>query len=122
MTTMTDFTFNGPLDNMGLFELPPVADAPSEAVLEVWNYWIETLRERSANKVVLSDKRRKKIEKAIKMYDVETCKKAIRGCASSDFHMGRNGSGTKYDDIELILRDPEKIEKFRDMDNDRNDW
>lgn len=87
-------------------------DAPSAMVMEVWEFWLDTLRQKSKVQVVLSDKRRRKIEMALTNYSIQDCKDAILGCAASDFHMGRNGSGRKYDDIELILRDPEHIERF----------
>ena len=112
-------------DNLNLFDLDEVApkkSGPSEQVMEVWEFWIDTMRSRTRNSVKMSDKRRRKIEQAIKLYDVQTCKQAIKGCSMSDFHMGKNGSGTKYDDIELILRDAEHIENFRDRVIDRNDW
>lgn len=94
-----------------LFDLPPLPTASGD-VFTVWNHWLETLRYNSKTRVVMSDKRRKKIEAALKNYDVQTCLDAINGCANSDFHQGRNGRGTKYDDIELILRDSEHIERF----------
>jgi hypothetical protein len=40
---------------------------------------------------------------------------AISGCAMSDWHMGDNPRGKKYDDIELILRDSAHIERFATM-------
>ena len=91
-------------------ELEPVG--PSNQTMEVFDFWIAELRHGSATRVVLSPKRRRKIEQALKLYDVQTCKDAILGCKQSDFHMGRNGMGKKYDDIELILRDPEHVERF----------
>jgi hypothetical protein len=91
-------------------ELEPVG--PSDQLMEVFNFWIAELRHGSPTRIVLSDKRRRKIEQALKLYDVQTCKDAILGCKQSDFHMGRNGVGKKYDDIELILRDPEHVERF----------
>lgn len=39
---------------------------------------------------------------------------AIDGCAGSKFHRGENESGTKYDDLTLILRNGSTLEKFRD--------
>ena len=97
-------------EELALFDMPtPTVGAD---VQQVWNFYLDTLRAKSKNRTLLSDKRRKKIEKAIKLYGVEACQNAIRGCAASDWHMGRNGTGTKYDDIELILRDEQKIEAF----------
>lgn len=103
-------TPSGPVDEYGR----PLPDGPSPEVVEVFEFWIETLRSdpRSRALTKLTEARAKKIANAIKSYGVETCRHAIVGCSESDFHMGRNGRGKKYDDIELILRDAKHIEDF----------
>ncbi len=101
-------TPSGPVDEYGR----PLPDGPSEEALEVFNFWVETLRFNSRVATKLNEKRLKKIERAVKDYGVETCKDAILGCSESDFHQGKNGRGKKYDDIELILRDAKHIEDF----------
>ena len=63
----------------------------------------------------MGDNRRRKIKQAIKMYGVQDCKVAIRGCTNSPWHMGHNPQGKRYDDIELILRDEKHIEMFLDL-------
>jgi hypothetical protein len=95
---------------------------PDADVVTVFEFWLETLRNKSKNRVILSDKRRKKIEKAVKLYGVDDCKKAILGCSLSAFHMGHNGTGMKYDDIELILRDPEHVERFIRIHDENNEF
>lgn len=105
---------------LALFDLPPVPSVKSD-VMEVFNFWLEELRFNSKTRTVLSDKRKRKIEEAIKKYGVQTCKDAILGCKLSDFHMGNNGSGKKYDDIELILRDEQHIERFAQDYHDSQD-
>ena len=61
----------------------------------------------------LTDKRKRVIEKALKMgYSGENLELAITGCSMTPFNMGDNKHGRKYDSIELILRDAEHIEKF----------
>lgn len=60
----------------------------------------------------LDEKRRLKVAAAIADYGVDECKKAIDGCARSDFHMGRNKQKKRYDDLELILRDQDHVERF----------
>jgi hypothetical protein len=45
-------------------------------------------------------------------YDVETILLAIDGCARSPYHMGKNDTGTVYDDLELICREGDKLEQF----------
>lgn len=49
---------------------------------------------------------------AINQYGTTNTKAAITGCSLSDWHMGNNPAGKKYTSIELILRDPEHIERF----------
>jgi hypothetical protein len=86
---------------------------PISEVQEVFEHWVATFRATGRGPVpVLSDKRKSKIAKAIKDYGTKTCLEAISGCALSDWHMGENPRGKKYDDIELILRDSAHIEKF----------
>lgn len=85
----------------------------ADEVNEVFDYWLATLRTSNRGlRPVLTDKRRKIIERAIGWYGVDGCKLAIDGCKSSAFHMGDNPGGKKYDSIELILRDAEHIERF----------
>jgi hypothetical protein len=86
---------------------------PISEVQEVFDHWVATFRASGRGPVpVLSDKRKSKIAKAIKDYGTKTCLEAISGCALSDWHMGENPRGKKYDDIELILRDSAHIERF----------
>jgi hypothetical protein len=92
---------------------PKTSTVPISEIEEVFNHWVATFRSTGRGPVpVLSDKRKSKIGKAIKDYDVKTCLEAISGCALSDWHMGENPRGKKYDDIELILRDSAHIERF----------
>lgn len=76
----------------------------------VFEYWQSKLNHSNAK---LDEKRKKKILQAFKLgYTVEDCQHAIHGCFKSSFHMGENQNGTVYDDITLIFRDAEHIEKF----------
>lgn len=82
-------------------------------VQEVFDLWVASFRSSTKGpKPVLSDKRRSKIQKALKDYGLETCLDAVRGCALSDWHMGDNPRGKRYDDLELIFRDSAHIERF----------
>jgi hypothetical protein len=84
-------------------------NVPREQILEVFDFWKTTLNKRVA---ALDNKRSICIGNAISLYGVDVCKDAIRGCTYSEFHMGRNKNNTKYNDIELILRDAEHVERF----------
>lgn len=80
-----------------------------EQVKEVFDFWVTTFKKRVN---AIDYKRRVAIGNAIYLYGIENCKDAIRGCTYSDFHMGRNGAGKVYNEIELILRDAEHVERF----------
>lgn len=81
--------------------------------MAIFEYWIETFNKKGT--VKLTDKRKKNIHARLKEgYTLEDIKGAIWGCSMSEYHMGKNDSGTVYDDIELICRSGEKLEKFRD--------
>lgn len=99
----------------------PLFDVPSTAtnvdqVIQVFEHWAKTVKNGSRGpKPVLSPERRRKIRQALDLYGYETCIQAIDGVLKSDFHMGRNGRGKKYDDISLILRDAKHIEMFAEL-------
>jgi hypothetical protein len=105
-------------EEIRLFDLPevtPKAPAPisTDEITAVFTHWVSTFRSTGKGPVpVLSDKRRSKIARAISDYGVQTCLDAVSGCAMSDWHMGDNPRGKRYDDIELILRDAAHIERF----------
>lgn len=81
-----------------------------EEITEVFNYW-KTIMSKSA-RATLSDERRILIGAAIHDYGSPSCKEAIRGCSVSPFHMGANKQRKRYDSLELIFRNTEKIEWF----------
>lgn len=63
-------------------------------------------------KAKLDDKRKKKIQAALKLgYSMAELEQAIQGYRFSQHHMGHNESNTVYDDIELFLRDAKHIDK-----------
>ena len=45
-------------------------------------------------------------------YSQEDLELAIFGCSISPFHQGQNDRGTKFEDIALICRDAEHVDKF----------
>lgn len=90
-----------------------------EDIQEVFDFWVETFQKKRAK---LDIKRELSIGSAIYDWGIDECKKAILGCSLSDFHMGRNKNKVVYNDIELILRDSEKIERFIDLyETEEND-
>lgn len=94
-----------------LVELTPDVVAPKTAVEDVFDFWRS---ECNHPKSLLDNKRRRRIEWALRHYPPEDIADAIRGAASSEFHQGQNANGRVYDDLALILRDAEHLERFRD--------
>jgi len=85
----------------------PVTSPEIELVFEFWKTAMKSPRS------MLDDKRRKAIKSALKTgYTAEQLCDAISGCAKSDFHMGKNDKGLKYNGLDLILRNAEYIDKF----------
>lgn len=92
---------------------PAISSANKE---EIFHYWQETMNHPQAK---LDKKRGGIIHKALQLgYSVVDLKKAINGCAQTPFNMGENERRQIYDDISLILRDAEHIERF--MNNSTN--
>lgn len=99
------------------------------AILTVFEYWKQQISPRS--RAVLDHHRRTRIGWAIHDYGIEACKQAIDGIQKSAWHMGANPGNKKYNDIDVIFRDCDKVEKFielaglRDARNDfinNPDW
>lgn len=78
--------------------------------IEVFNFWRERVGYAQAKP---TDTRRRKVFARLRNgYTVGDIKDAIVGCAQSEFHSGANGSGRRYDDLELICRNDTKLEQF----------
>lgn len=80
--------------------------APDE-VAEVFDHWRQAHGHQRAQ---LDPKRRKVIREALARYSVADLCRAISGYRNSPHHMGENDRGTRYDDIELFLRDAKHID------------
>jgi DNA-binding transcriptional MerR regulator len=85
----------------------------SAEVKEIFQYWQTVMNKPLAK---LDAKRKGRITQALKLgFSIEQLKQAVNGCANSAFHTGGNEQGKRYDSLELILRNAEKIESFIDM-------
>ncbi|MBI2792797.1 MAG: hypothetical protein HYX61_12630 [Gammaproteobacteria bacterium] len=79
-------------------------------VLEVFKFWQSVMDHPNAK---LDAKRKKKIQAALNSgYPVDKLKQAITGCANTPFNMGKNENKQRYDGIDLIFRDADRIERF----------
>lgn len=87
---------------------PPPA-ASSDDVQKVFEHWQITHGHQHAE---LDRKRRSRIVDGLKKHSVTQLCNSISGYLNSPHHMGTDarGNGTKYDDVELFLRDAKRIE------------
>lgn len=87
----------------------------TKVIEEVFDFW---RTERDKPRSELTKGRAQKIRDRLKEYPVERLKSAIRGVKYSKFHMGltKNGDGTVHDELVLILRNGENVEKFSALD------
>ena len=89
------------------------ANADAGEVIDLFEFWSDQLKKRNPK---LSEKRKRKVRDRLREgFTPDEIRAAIIGVTLSDHHMGRNGSPRKYDDLELICRDPEHVETFRDL-------
>lgn len=86
-------------------------------VLEVFEYWKDRMGKKRA---ILDKNRHRDLAWGIALYNAEQCKQAIDGCATSEWHMGKNRNKTAYNDITLIFRDAEHVERFLDLYDEAN--
>jgi hypothetical protein len=91
---------------------PPMASANIRSVFAVW---LEATG-KHPTRTQLSPKRQRLIRNALKSYPLEDVTAAVRGWRHSAFHRGENDGGKPYHDLELLLRDAQHIEKFRDLE------
>lgn len=93
-------------------ETSPI-DVPDTGLLghiqDIFHYWQNVM---SHPKAKLDNKRKKTIRNALKNYSFEEIKLAIDGCFNTPYNMGKNENSEVYDDISLILRDANHIERF----------
>jgi hypothetical protein len=86
------------------------ASVPEEQIEHVFAYWKLVMNK--ADRALLSPERKELIGASIHDYGIEGVMEAIRGCSLSPFHMGANKQKKRYDSLDLILRNADKIEGF----------
>lgn len=95
------------------FRTPPVEPPQkNRAVVQVFEAWKASTKRTAAT--VLDGPRTRLITAALKSYPIEDVLDAVRGWEHSPHHRGENSDGRVYNDIGLLLRNAENIERFRD--------
>lgn len=107
-----------------LEQLQLATNADPAKVNEIFEYWKLVMKKRGS--VKLDVRRQRRIGWALATYGEEDCKRAIRGCSRSDFHMGNNRNSALYNDIDVIFRSAEHVERFISyatvVEDDDSDW
>lgn len=87
-----------------------VSDNGNSVISTVFSHWQNV---HGKAKAKLTSNRLQKIKARLKEgYTVEQLCRAIDGVKLSPYHMGKNDTGTVYDDLTTILRDGAQVEKF----------
>lgn len=86
-----------------------VSTKHDETVKNIFAVWCEKMNSPRSR---LDANRKRLIANTLKKYTENDLIAAITGCAMSPFHMGMNPDGKKYNGLDLILRNAEKIEQF----------
>lgn len=87
-----------------------VASKDVELVFETWT------RATGRSRAVLDKKRRKLIRERLRQFPVDDLVAAVRGWRHSAHHRGENDRRTVYNDLGLLLRSVEHVERFRDLE------
>jgi len=104
-----------PEPNRSLSGSPPAPPDRADVVVKadvraVFDHWREVLKHPQAK---LDEKRIKAIASALRLgYSVDQLRTAIDGCSRTPHNMGQNDRNTVYDDLGLILRDADHIDRF----------
>lgn len=81
-----------------------------DTVQRIFTHW-QTIHDSQRSR--LDAKRDKAVRDRIRDgYTEQDLMDAIEGCALSDFHMGQNERRQRYNDLSLICRDAEHVDKF----------
>lgn len=97
-------------------EISPAAVCDAKTVFDFWHSTMQ-----KPKSVKATPGRMKVIKARLKDYSVDNLKTAIVGCTKSGHHMGKNPQsnpeGRIYDDLTLIMRNPENVDRFMSYAN-----
>lgn len=78
-------------------------------------YWVQATGRDKASTKLTPNRKTKLTARLAEGYSRGEIKKAIDAIANSQFHQGQNENARRYDDLELICRNGDNLEKYRDM-------
>lgn len=82
---------------------------PGGSVRRVFDHWRTVMGHEPAQ---LTPKRERCVRQMLKLYTPEQLIAAVDGCKASPWNMGANDRSEVYDDLALICRDGEHVERF----------
>lgn len=83
----------------------------NKEVQEIYDFYIEQSG-RNPNQYRLTDKRKRHIRARLKEFTKTQISFAIQGMLKNDFMQGDNENGTKYLDLDIVVRSTEQCEKW----------
>ena len=97
--------------------LPAKAGSAASDIQDAFNCWVQVMEKNTSTK--LNKKREAAVRARLKEgYTIDQIKQAIIGCSKTPHNMGVNDQGKPWNDIELICRNGNNVERF--MDNAHN--
>ena len=89
-----------------------LAQINPEDILLVFNHWVSFLWSGAGRTPKLTPVREQAIRRGIYQWGLQRCLDAIEGVQFSEWHMGNNPAGKKYTELDLILREEWRVNKF----------
>jgi hypothetical protein len=99
---------------MNLVNEPKQKEEVVDDVRAVFNAWVGATGKR-LSRTRLDDKRRRIIKQALKAHPVEDVLDAVVGWRHDPFYCGENDRGRAFNDLGMLLRDADHVERFRDL-------
>ena len=85
-----------------------------DEVRSVFDAWVAATG-KHPTRTRLDDKRRRTIKKALNDHPIEDVLDAVVGWQHEPFYCGENDRGRPFNDLGMLLRDAEHVERFRDL-------
>ena len=102
---------------MNLTKEPEQIEEVVDEVRVVFDAWVEATG-KHPTRTRLDDKRRRTIKKALDGHPVDDVLDAVVGWQHEPFYCGENDRGRPFNDLGMLLRDAEHVERFRDLARD----